>query len=64
MSFTEEPTRVWEVGEPVPFEIPESGHEPTVPELEGAEGRTARSLWRWFEGRGLLLREAEHFEVV
>jgi len=36
MSFTEEPTRVWEVGEPLPLEIPEHCHEPDVPELEPA----------------------------
>jgi hypothetical protein len=36
LSFTEEPTRVWEVGEPVPFEIPEPRHEPALPQLEPA----------------------------
>jgi hypothetical protein len=36
LSFTEEPSRVWEVGEPVPFEIPEPRHEPALPELEPA----------------------------
>lgn len=36
MALTEEPSRVWEVGAPVPFEIPEPGHEPAVPELEPA----------------------------
>lgn len=36
MTLTEEPTRVWEVGEPLPFEIPEPCHEPDVPELEPA----------------------------
>ena len=34
MSFTEEPTHIWEVGEPAPFEITEPCHEPAVPELE------------------------------
>jgi hypothetical protein len=34
LSFTEGPTRVWEVGGPVPFEIPEPHHEPALPELE------------------------------
>jgi hypothetical protein len=34
MGFTEEPTRAWEVGEPVPLEIPEPGHERAVPELD------------------------------
>jgi hypothetical protein len=34
MGFTEEPSRVWEIGDPVPFEIPEPSHEPDVPELE------------------------------
>lgn len=36
MGLTEEPTRVWEVGEPVPLEITEPCHEPAVPELEPA----------------------------
>lgn len=36
MGLTEEPTRVWEVGEPVPFEIPEPCCEPAVPEHEPA----------------------------
>ena len=36
MSFTEEPSHVWEVGAPAPLEIPEPGHEPAVPELEPA----------------------------
>jgi hypothetical protein len=36
MGFTQEPTRVWEVGEPVPFEVPEPCHEPALPELEAA----------------------------
>jgi len=36
MSFTEEPSRVWEVGEPAPLEVPEPCHEPAVPELEPA----------------------------
>ena len=35
-SFTEEPTRVWEIGEPEPFATPEPSHEPAVPELEPA----------------------------
>lgn len=37
LSFTEEPTRVWEIGEPEPVEIPEPSHEPDVPELEPAD---------------------------
>ncbi len=36
MSFTEEPTRVWEVGEPLPLDIPEPRHEPDVPGFEPA----------------------------
>jgi len=36
MSFTEEPTHIWEVGEPAPFEITQPCHEPAVPELEPA----------------------------
>ena len=38
MSFTEEPSHVWEVGAPAPLEIPEPchEHEPAVPELEPA----------------------------
>lgn len=36
MGLTEEPSRVWEVGEPVPLEIPEPCHEPAVPEHEPA----------------------------
>jgi hypothetical protein len=36
LSFTEQPTRVWEIGEPLPFEIPEPCHEPDVPEPEPA----------------------------
>jgi hypothetical protein len=36
MGLTQEPTSVWEVGEPVPFEIPESCHEPAVSEIEPA----------------------------
>jgi hypothetical protein len=36
MSFTEEPSHVWEVGAPAPLEIPEPCHEPAVPELEPA----------------------------
>jgi hypothetical protein len=38
LSFTEEPTRVWEIGEPQPFAIPEPSHEPDVPELQPAHG--------------------------
>ena len=38
LSFTEEPTRVWEIGKPEPFEIREPSHEPDVPELEPAHG--------------------------
>lgn len=37
LSFTEEPTRVWEIGEPQPFELPQPSHEPDVPELEPAQ---------------------------
>lgn len=36
MSFTEEPSRVWEIDAPAPLEIPEPCHEPAVPELEPA----------------------------
>lgn len=36
MGLTEAPTRVWEVGEPMPFEVPEPGYEPAVPGLEPA----------------------------
>jgi hypothetical protein len=36
ISFTEEPSHVWEVGAPAPLEIPEPCHEPAVPELEPA----------------------------
>ena len=36
MGLTEEPTHVWEVGEPAPLEIPVPCHEPAVPELEPA----------------------------
>jgi hypothetical protein len=36
MSFTEEPSHVWEVGAPAPLEVPEPCHEPAVPELEPA----------------------------
>jgi hypothetical protein len=36
MSLTQEPTHVWEVGQPAPFEITEPCHEPALPELEPA----------------------------
>lgn len=36
MGLTEEPTHIWEVGEPAPLEIPVPRHEPAVPELEPA----------------------------
>ena len=36
MGFTQEPTHVWEVGEPTPFETPEPCREPALPKLEPA----------------------------
>jgi cation diffusion facilitator CzcD-associated flavoprotein CzcO len=31
MGLTEEPTHIWEIPEPVPFEFPLPSHEPAVP---------------------------------
>ena len=36
MALTEGPTRIWEVAEPTPIEVPLPSHEPAEPELEPA----------------------------
>jgi hypothetical protein len=39
MGLTEEPTQIWEIPEPVPFEFPLPSHEPAVPDLEPVHAR-------------------------
>ena len=65
MSFTEEPTHVWEVASRCRSRSQSPAMSPLFPNSRAALRAERRGrCWRWFEGRGLLLREAEHFEVV